>query len=89
MDPFRRLSYTWHSFTPEWARVHGISGEELGAAAGERPSTVSFRLEPEGELVRLTVVHDDFDSGSRVLESVSQEWPRVLSALKSMLETGE
>jgi hypothetical protein len=45
-------------------------------------------LEPEGDLVTLTVVHDGFDVGSTVIKDVSQGWPRVL-CVKTMLETGE
>jgi hypothetical protein len=39
--------------------------------------------------VRLTVVHDGFDPGSLMATMVSQGWPRVLSDLKTLLETGE
>ena len=28
-DPYRRLSYTWHTFTPEWAAAYGVSDEHL------------------------------------------------------------
>jgi Activator of Hsp90 ATPase homolog 1-like protein len=50
---------------------------------------VTFDIEPNGEVVKLTVVHDDFDPGSIVLEGVSQGWPRLLSDLKILLETGD
>lgn len=46
-------------------------------------------IEPLGELVKLTVVHDGFASGSVVLPNISDGWPRVLSGLKTLLETGE
>ena len=36
-----------------------------------------------------TVVHDDFDPGSAILPNVSQGWPRILSDLKTLLETGD
>jgi hypothetical protein len=39
--------------------------------------------------VKLTVVHDGFESGSAVLESVSGGWPMVLSSLETLLETGD
>jgi hypothetical protein len=55
----------------------------------ERRSKVTFDIEPCGEVVKLTVVHDDFDPGSIVLEGVSQGWPRILSDLKTLLETGD
>ena len=40
-------------------------------------------------MVKLTVVHEGFEVGSAVLPMVSNGWPRVLSGLKSLLETGE
>jgi hypothetical protein len=49
---------------------------------------VTFELEPMGPEVKLTVTHDDFDPGSKVLGAVSNGWPMVLASLKSLLETG-
>jgi uncharacterized protein YndB with AHSA1/START domain/DNA-binding transcriptional ArsR family regulator len=88
-DPYRRLSYTWHTFTPEWAEATGLGEEYRAKAAGEPRSKVTFDLEPVGEMVKLTVVHDGFEPGSIVLESVSQGWPHLLSDLKTLLETGD
>ncbi|MDQ2959494.1 MAG: metalloregulator ArsR/SmtB family transcription factor [Candidatus Dormibacteraeota bacterium] len=88
-DPYRRLAYRWQAMTPEFAAVVGIR-KELGAAmAKERLSTVAFDLEKQGDMVKLTVAHGDFDPGSVVLGSVTNGWPRVLSDLKTLLETGE
>jgi hypothetical protein len=39
--------------------------------------------------VKLTIVHDGFEPGSRVAESVSGGWPKVIANLKTLLETGE
>ncbi len=47
---------------------------------------MTFELEPDGPLVKLTVIHDDFETGSTVAEMVSGGWPRVLGELKSLLE---
>ena len=88
-DPYRRLSYTWHTFTPEWAAAYGVSDEHLARVASERRSKVTFDIEPAGEMVKLTVIHDDFDAGSAVLEGISGGWPRILSDLKTLLETGD
>ncbi|TLS41969.1 metalloregulator ArsR/SmtB family transcription factor [Streptomyces montanus] len=88
-DPPRRLSYTWHTLTPEWAEAAGVSSEAFTKVASERRSKVTFTIEPLGQLVKLTVVHDDFDPGSTVLEMVSNGWPHLLSDLKTLLETGE
>ena len=35
------------------------------------------------------MVHGDFDDGSAVVTMISEGWPRVLSDLKTFLETGE
>ena len=88
-DPYHRLAYTWHTFTPEWAQAYGMSDEFLVQVAGERRSRVTFDIEERGDMVKLTVIHDGFDPGSVVLQSVSQGWPLVLASLKSLLETGE
>jgi uncharacterized protein YndB with AHSA1/START domain len=89
VDPYRRLAYTWHTFTPEWAESNGFDDEQLTTFAAERRSTVTFDIEPVGSMVKLTVVHDGFEPGSVVLDGVSQGWPAVLSSLKTLLETGD
>jgi uncharacterized protein YndB with AHSA1/START domain len=88
-DPFVRLSYTWHTFTPELKGLHGIADDVFDRVVAEPRSTVTFETEDLGEIVKLTVVHDGFDEGSAVYTLVSEGWPRVLSGLKSLLETGE
>jgi uncharacterized protein YndB with AHSA1/START domain len=87
-DPPRRLSYTWHTFSTEWAAATGIDEELRARIAAEPRSRVTFDLEPDGPLVKLTVVHDGFEPGSTVAEMVSGGWPRVLGELKTLLETG-
>ena len=74
-DPPRRLAYSF--------RAAHTSME------AEPPSRVTFELEPQKDQVKLTVVHDKFEPGSKALESVSRGWPLVLSSLKSYLETGK
>jgi uncharacterized protein YndB with AHSA1/START domain len=73
-DPPRRLSCTWRP--------------QHDNDRHERPSRVTFELKQLRDQVRLTVVHDDFDVGSKAFESISQGWPAVLSSLKSYLESG-
>jgi uncharacterized protein YndB with AHSA1/START domain/DNA-binding transcriptional ArsR family regulator len=87
-DPPRRLSYMWHTFTPEWAEAVGLDDAVRARIAREPRSRATFELEPEGELVKLTVVHDGFAPDSEVLQMVSGGWPRVVGALKTLLETG-
>jgi uncharacterized protein YndB with AHSA1/START domain/DNA-binding transcriptional ArsR family regulator len=87
-DPCRRLSYTWHTFVPELAQAIGADQDVFQRAAGERRSRVTFDIEPAGEQVKLTVVHDGFDPGSVVAGMVSVGWPQVISGLKTLLEAG-
>jgi uncharacterized protein YndB with AHSA1/START domain/DNA-binding transcriptional ArsR family regulator len=88
-DPYNRLSYTWHDMSPELAAALDITEEARERIAAEQRSKVTFDIEPQGELVKLTVVHDGFEPGSVVATMVSQGWPKVISNLKTLLETGE
>ncbi len=88
-DPHHRLAYAWQTVTPEFAKKVGFSDEYYDRIAAERRSKVSFDIEPRGQGVKLTVVHDDFDPGSVTLESISGGWPVILASLKTLLETGE
>jgi uncharacterized protein YndB with AHSA1/START domain len=88
-DPYRRLAYTWHNFTPELAEAFGFTDEFLDRVASEPRSKVTFDIESLGQTVKLTVVHDGFEPGSAVLESISGGWPAILANLKTLLETGE
>jgi uncharacterized protein YndB with AHSA1/START domain len=74
-DRPRRLSYTFHHILNE-------------AARNERPSRVTFVIEPHGKLVKLTLTHEDFAEGSVIIDGISKGWPAIMSSLKSMLETG-
>ena len=53
----------------------------------ETTSRVTFDIEPHGEIVRLTVTHEDLtDQAER--DEAAAGWAAVLSNLKSFLETG-
>jgi DNA-binding transcriptional ArsR family regulator/uncharacterized protein YndB with AHSA1/START domain len=88
-EPYRRLAYRWHTFTPELRDRFEFGDDVFGKLASERRSRVSFDIEPMDELVRLTVVHDDFEPGSTAATMVQNGWPVFLSSLKTLLETGE
>ena len=75
-DPPRRLSY---SFKHQWF-------EEM---RNEPATRVVFTIEPHGGIVKLTVTHEGFIEGSKLLGAVSRGWPAILSGLKSLLETGK
>ena len=88
-DPYRRLAYTWHTFTPELNDRLQFGDELFAKLASERRSRVAFDIEEAGELVKLTVVHDGFEHGSTAATMVRNGWPVFLSSLKTLLETGE
>ncbi|MBI3450118.1 MAG: SRPBCC family protein [Acidobacteria bacterium] len=58
------------------------------ASDEEKHSRVTFDLEPVAGVVRLTVTHDRLEAGSKMLEGITSGWPKVLSSLKSLLESG-
>jgi hypothetical protein len=74
---------------PEFAAAYGDDHEFLAKATPERRSKITFDIEPVGDLIKLTVTHDDFDPGSVVLAGVTEGWPPIIASLKTMLETGE
>jgi DNA-binding transcriptional ArsR family regulator/uncharacterized protein YndB with AHSA1/START domain len=88
-EPGRRLSYTWHSFTPEWADSMDLTDATRDQLATDPRSKVTFEIEPLGDQVKLTVIHDDLVPGGLLGSLISQGWPRVVANLKTLLETGE
>jgi uncharacterized protein YndB with AHSA1/START domain len=76
IDPPRRTVISWRNvFRPE--------------LAAEGYSRATFMLEPSGNAVKLTVMHEIDRTGSALLQAVSNGWPQILSSLKSLLETGK
>ncbi len=47
-----------------------------------------FDLVPEGDSVKLTITHTSELEQSRVIQHISNGWPKIISNLKSLLETG-
>jgi DNA-binding transcriptional ArsR family regulator/uncharacterized protein YndB with AHSA1/START domain len=88
-EPFRRLSYTWHTFSPEWAQTLDLADGARERLVAEPRSKVTFEIEPLGEQVKLTVIHDDLEPGGVTASLISEGWPRVVANLKTLLETGE
>jgi uncharacterized protein YndB with AHSA1/START domain len=73
-DPPRRLAYTFVNLSDTYKN--------------ELPALATFVLEPYGKLVKLTLTHEGFQEGSKMLPGISKGWPAILSGLKSVLETG-
>jgi len=79
-DPPRRLVIKWRNeFKPELKE--------------EGYSRCTFEIEPVvdagTDAVKLSITHEIDRPGSKFIEAVSGGWPRILSNLKSLLETGE
>jgi uncharacterized protein YndB with AHSA1/START domain len=47
-----------------------------------------MEIEQAGEVVTLTIIHDIDKPGSKLIGAVSVGWPKILSSLKTLLETG-
>jgi uncharacterized protein YndB with AHSA1/START domain len=74
-EPAKRLSIRWRNeFKPEYK--------------AEGWSLCTMELETAGEAVKLTVTHSMERERSTFIGAVSGGWPRILSNLKSLLETG-
>jgi uncharacterized protein YndB with AHSA1/START domain len=74
-EPPRRLIIRWqHQNKPEL--------KEEGA------SLCTMELEPSGTAVKLSITHTIEREPSKFIEAVSGGWPKVISNLKSLLETG-
>jgi uncharacterized protein YndB with AHSA1/START domain len=76
-DPPRRLVHGWRAlYDPE--------------LAVEETSRVTWEIEQgEDGVSLLTVVHDQLEGAPKTAASVAGGWMRVISGLKTLLETGE
>src|SRR5664279_2362807 len=73
--PLQRLVIRWeHQMRPE--------------LKAEGASLCTIELVPDGKAVKLTITHSVEREGSKLVEAVSGGWPKILSNLKSLLETG-
>jgi uncharacterized protein YndB with AHSA1/START domain len=76
IEPHRKLVLRWRNeFQPD-LRAEGYS-------------RLTYKLEPTGESVKLTVIHEMDKPDSKFIRAVSGGWPHILASLKSLLETGE
>jgi uncharacterized protein YndB with AHSA1/START domain len=74
-DPPRRLVIRWqHQNKPE--------------LKAEGDSLCTMELEPSGAAVKLSITHSIERDPSKFIAAVSGGWPKIISNLKSLLETG-
>jgi uncharacterized protein YndB with AHSA1/START domain len=56
--------------------------------AAEGESLCTMELEPIGSAVKLSIIHTIERDPSKLVAAVSGGWPKIISNLKSLLETG-
>lgn len=56
--------------------------------SGKR-SRVTVKLVPETEATQVTVIHDNWAEDDNGYAACADGWPRILSRLKTLLETGK
>jgi uncharacterized protein YndB with AHSA1/START domain len=76
IEPHRRLVRTWRN-------------ELMPELHAEGYSRLTYELEPQGESVKLTLIHEIDLPDSKLIGMTSGGWPHLLASLKSLLETGE
>lgn len=74
-DPPRRLVIRWRNRTKPEIEAEG-------------DSLCAFEIEPSSTAVKLSITHTIEREPSKFIDAVSGGWPKVLSNLKSLLETG-
>lgn len=74
-DPPKRLVMRWqHQRKPE--------------LKAEGDALCTIELEPIGPSVKLSITHTIEREQSKLIEAVSGGWPKIMSNLKSLIETG-
>jgi uncharacterized protein YndB with AHSA1/START domain len=74
IEPQKRLVLKWRN--------------EFAELTGEGYGRCTIDLAEAGEQMRLTITHEIDRDKSKVIEAVSGGWPKILSNLKTLLETG-
>jgi uncharacterized protein YndB with AHSA1/START domain/DNA-binding transcriptional ArsR family regulator len=75
-DPPRRLAMT---FQPQW----------FADSAAPRPSLVTWEIELDGGICKLTLTHSGLDPNHPGTAGILEGWARITSGLKTVLETGD
>ncbi len=75
IDAPRRLVMSWRSL---WS-------EELAA---DPPSRVTWEIEDQGEVCKLTLLHDEY-GGETATYHETEGWALILAGLKTLVETGQ
>jgi uncharacterized protein YndB with AHSA1/START domain len=91
----------WVGAGPDGQRIVYVGGEVLQADApkllqytfalgnGPEKSRVTIELIPESEATQVNVTHDQWAEGDEGYKASANGWPRILSRLKTLIETGK
>jgi uncharacterized protein YndB with AHSA1/START domain len=90
----------WVGSDPDGQRITYVRGEVLQAEAprllrytfaigsSDKVSRVTIELVPETEATKVSLTHDGWDEDDKGRASSADGWPRILSRLKTLIETG-
>jgi uncharacterized protein YndB with AHSA1/START domain len=73
---------------PPWRLVMKWRNEFRPELKAEGYARCAIDIEAVGEASKLTITHSIDVENSKYIEAVSNGWPRILSNLKSLIETG-
>jgi uncharacterized protein YndB with AHSA1/START domain len=94
-------SMNWTGTGPDDKRTTYVRGEVLQSeppgllqytfaiGSSSKVSRVTIELVPETEATRVSVTHDQWAEDDSAYASSADGWPRILSRLKTLIETGK
>jgi uncharacterized protein YndB with AHSA1/START domain len=94
-------SLAWVGAGPDGKPVTYVRGEVLRCEppkifqytftmmGNDKASRATIELVPEAEATKVTVTHDEWAEDDTTYAACADGWPRILSRLKTLLETGK
>ena len=91
----------WFGKGPDGKRTTYVRGEVLrsdppkllqytfASGGSDNSSRVTVELAPETEATKVSVLHDQWAEADTGYASTADGWPRILSRLKTLIETGK
>ena len=94
-------SLAWVGAGPDGKSVASVRGKVLRSEPpkifqytfamdqNDKPSRATIELVPETEATKVTVTHDEWAEDDPTYSACADGWPRILSRLKTLIETGK
>ncbi len=101
MEPKPGGSLAWVGPGPDGKPMNYVQGKVLryepakvfqytfAMDQNDKPSRATIELVPETEATQVTVTHDEWAEGDSTYAACADGWPRILSRLKTLIETGK